>query len=43
MLLGHYLEMRAVQGAQGALKELSKLLPDEAEVIRDGKPKSSFK
>ncbi len=37
MLLGHYLEMRAVQGAQGALKELSKLLPDEAEVIRDGK------
>jgi len=33
MLLGHYLEMRAVQGAQGALKELSKLLPDTAEVI----------
>lgn len=40
MLLGHYLEMRAVQGAQGALKELSKLLPDTAEVIRNGK---SFK
>ncbi len=37
MLLGHWLEMRAVQGAQGALKELSKLLPDQAEVIRDGK------
>ncbi len=34
MLLGHWLEMRAVQGAQGALKELSKLLPDTAEVIR---------
>lgn len=33
MLLGHYLEMRAVQGAQSALKELSKLLPDTAEVI----------
>ncbi len=37
MLLGHYLEMRAVQGAQGALKELSKLLPDEAELFRNGK------
>ncbi|OJI09075.1 copper-translocating P-type ATPase [bacterium CG10_49_38] len=37
MLLGHWLEMRAVSGAQGALKELSKLLPDKAEVIRDGK------
>lgn len=37
MLLGHWLEMRAVKGAQGALKELSKLLPDTAEVIRDGK------
>ncbi len=36
MLLGHWLEMRAVSGAQGALKELSKLLPDTAEVIRDG-------
>jgi len=34
MLLGHWLEMRAVSGAQGALKELSKLLPDTAEVIR---------
>jgi len=37
MLLGHWIEMRAVQGAQGALKELAKLLPDTAEVIRDGK------
>lgn len=37
MLLGHWLEMRAVSGAQGALKELSKLLPDTAEVIRSGK------
>ncbi len=31
MLLGHWMEMRAVKGAQGALKELSKLLPDTAE------------
>jgi len=34
MLLGHWIEMRSVQGAQGALKELAKLLPDKAEVIR---------
>ena len=39
MLLGHYFEMRAVQGAQGALKELSKLLPDVAEVIKGGETK----
>jgi Cu2+-exporting ATPase len=37
MLLGHWIEMHSVQGAQGALKELAKLLPDQAEVIRDGK------
>ncbi|MCL4406243.1 MAG: copper-translocating P-type ATPase [Patescibacteria group bacterium] len=37
MLLGHWLEMRAVSVAQGALKELSKLLPDTAETIRNGK------
>ena len=36
MLFGHYIEMRAVAGAQGALKELSKLLPDTAEKIRNG-------
>lgn len=36
MLLGHWLEMRAVSGAQSALKELSRLLPDQAEVMRDG-------
>jgi Cu2+-exporting ATPase len=34
MLLGHWIEMKSVQSAQGALKELSKLLPDTAEVIR---------
>jgi len=38
MLLGHWIEMRAVQGAQGALKELAKLLPDTAEVLRNGTP-----
>ena len=37
MLLGHWMEMRAVKGAQGALQELSKLLPDAAEVERNGK------
>lgn len=34
MLLGHWIEMKSVTGAQGALEELSKLLPDKAEVIR---------
>ena len=33
MLLGHWLEMASVQNAQGALKELAKLLPDEAELL----------
>ncbi len=37
MLIGHYIEMRAVQSAKGALRELAKLLPDKAELIRDGK------
>ncbi len=39
MLLGHWIEMRSVQGAQGALKELSRLLPDQAEVVRGDKTK----
>ena len=30
MLLGHWIEMRSIQQAQGALKELAKLLPDMA-------------
>ncbi len=34
MLLGHWIEMRSVKGAQGALNELAKLLPDQAEVVR---------
>ncbi len=33
MLLGHWLEMRAVGSAQSALQELAKLLPDTAERI----------
>lgn len=37
MLLGHWIEMRSVQGAKGALKELARLLPDTAEVMRNGK------
>ncbi|NCU38155.1 copper-translocating P-type ATPase [Candidatus Saccharibacteria bacterium] len=37
MLLGHWLEIASVMNAQGALKELAKLLPDEAELItKDG-------
>ncbi|MGN6673511.1 MAG: heavy metal translocating P-type ATPase, partial [Thermomicrobiales bacterium] len=36
MLLGHWLEMRAVGSAQNALNELAKLLPDTAERIVDG-------
>jgi Cu2+-exporting ATPase len=37
MLIGHFVEMKAVQSAKGALRELAKLLPDKAEIIRDGK------
>jgi Cu2+-exporting ATPase len=36
MLLGHWLEMRAIAQASGALSALAALLPDEAERIRDG-------
>lgn len=39
MLLGHWMEMRSIQGAQGALKELAKLLPDEAELVTGGETK----
>jgi Cu2+-exporting ATPase len=31
MVLGHWIEMRSISQAQGALKELAKLLPDTAE------------
>ena len=35
MLLGHWLEMRSIRQASGALNELAKLLPDIAERIRE--------
>jgi Cu2+-exporting ATPase len=34
MLLGHWLEMRSISQAQGALGELAKLLPDKAARVR---------
>ena len=36
MLLGHWLEMRAIAQASGALSALAALLPDDAERVRDG-------
>jgi Cu2+-exporting ATPase len=37
MLLGHWLEMRSVRQASGALNELTKLMPDTAErILPDG-------
>ena len=36
MLLGHWLEMRSVRQASGALNELAKLMPDEAELVTSG-------
>lgn len=39
MLLGHWLEMASIMNAQGALKELAKLLPDEADLV-DGETTS---
>lgn len=33
MLLGHWLEMRSIQGASSALEELTKLMPSEAHLI----------
>ena len=38
MLLGHWMEMRSINQAQGALKELAKLLPDVATRLENGKP-----
>ncbi len=35
MLLGHWLEMKAIGQAQGALAALAELLPDEAERVTD--------
>jgi len=36
MLLGHWIEMRSISQARGALQELSKLLPDTATRVTDG-------
>jgi Cu2+-exporting ATPase len=36
MLLGRWIEMRSITQAQGAVKELAKLLPDRASRIRGG-------
>jgi P-type Cu2+ transporter len=36
MLLGHWIEMRSISQAQGALQELAKLLPDRARRITNG-------
>jgi P-type Cu2+ transporter len=35
MLLGHWMEMRSIAGAQGALQALAELLPDTAERVTD--------
>jgi Cu2+-exporting ATPase len=35
MLLGHWIEMRSVRQASGALDELAKLMPDTAERVRE--------
>ena len=36
MLLGHWQEMKAIGQASSALDALAELLPDEAEIVRDG-------
>ena len=36
MLLGHWLEMRSIAQARGALAALAELLPDTAERVTDG-------
>lgn len=38
MLLGHWLEMASIARAESALDAISKLLPDKAEKVVDGKP-----
>jgi P-type Cu2+ transporter len=41
MILGHWMEMKSVSSAQGALKELARLLPDTAELEDGNKVKVS--
>ncbi len=36
MIFGHWMEMRSVANATGALNELAKLLPDQAELAKGG-------
>lgn len=36
MLLGHWIEMRAVLGASNALEELAELMPNTAHLLKDG-------
>ncbi|MCB2224502.1 MAG: copper-translocating P-type ATPase [Actinobacteria bacterium] len=36
MLLGHWMEMRSIGQARGALAALAELLPDDAELVTDG-------
>ncbi|MDY7109742.1 MAG: heavy metal translocating P-type ATPase [Planctomycetota bacterium] len=36
MLLGHWIEMRSVMGASGALEELVRLMPSEAHRLKEG-------
>jgi Cu2+-exporting ATPase len=40
MLLGHWLEMRSISRAEGALAAISKLLPDKAEKLVNGQPQT---
>ena len=40
MILGHWIEMRSISQAQGALKELAKLVPDTAERLVGEKTES---
>lgn len=42
MLLGHWLEMASITKAENALGTISKLLPDKAEKLVNGKPKLVF-
>ncbi|MGM0442166.1 MAG: copper-translocating P-type ATPase [Elusimicrobiota bacterium] len=41
MLLGHWIEMKSVMGASGALKSMAKLIPSEAhKIVKDGETQS---
>ncbi len=39
MLLGHWIEMKAVAGASGSLQKLMELMPSEAHLIKNGETK----